>query len=600
MSPAALTLLATLPILVVAIFLVGLRWPASRAMPLSYVTAAGLSLLVWGVPFAQVAAASVNGLVIAARLLYIIFGAILLLNTLQESGALRTIRQGFTDISPDRRVQVIVIAWLFGSFIEGSAGFGTPAAVAVPLMVGLGFPAMAAVVAGMLIQCTPVSFGALGTPILVGVRDGLQNDAAVAEYAASLGFSSQGEAVPIGLLILIGFRVALLHAAAGTLIPLIVASTMTRFFGKQRSWAEGLRVWPFALFAALAMTIPYVIVAATLGPEFPSILGALIGLAIVVPVARRGWLLPQGVAWEFAPRDQWEPDWTGVLDLSRQDEPPTRIGLLMAWAPYLVLAALLLATRIPELGIRSLLTSPEVTVEVPNLFGTRIGIKEQWLYVPGTIFLVVSLLTFPVHRMRPGAYVKAWQTSARTMVRASVALIFTVPMAQVFINSADGAAGYAKMPFVLANGIASVAGELYPLFAPLVGGFGAFVAGSNTVSNMTFSLFQFRTGQLIGVDPGWMVALQAVGGAAGNIICVHNVVAASAVVGLNGREGAVIRRTLPVFFYYAILPGALGYAVVWSSSRGLVNAGTVLLGLILVGVLVMITRGLQHRGEPRP
>ncbi|MBX3437600.1 MAG: L-lactate permease, partial [Planctomycetaceae bacterium] len=173
MPPTLLGLLATLPIVVVAVLLVGLRWPASRAMPLSYLTAAGLAVLVWGISTTQVAAASLQGLIVAARLLYIVFGAILLLNTLRESGALGVIRRGFTEISPDRRVQVIIIAWLFGSFIEGAAGFGTPAAVAVPLLVGLGFPALAAVIAGMIIQSTPVSFGALGTPILVGIRDGL-------------------------------------------------------------------------------------------------------------------------------------------------------------------------------------------------------------------------------------------------------------------------------------------------------------------------------------------------------------------------------------------------------------------------------------------
>ena len=110
--------LALLPIAMVAVFLVGLRWPASRAMPLSYLSAALLALFVWQVPALQVAAASLKGLVITATLLFIIFGAILLLNTLQESGALATIRAGFMDISPDRRVQVIVIAWLFGSFLS--------------------------------------------------------------------------------------------------------------------------------------------------------------------------------------------------------------------------------------------------------------------------------------------------------------------------------------------------------------------------------------------------------------------------------------------------------------------------------------------------
>ena len=156
-------IVSLLPIIVVAVFLVGMRWPAAKAMPLSFVTAVVIALFYWQVAPLQVVAASINGLVITATLLYIIFGAILLLNTLHESGGLAAIRQGFTDITPDRRVQVIIIAWLFGSFIEGSAGFGTPAAVAVPLLVGLGFPAMAAVIAGMLIQSTPVSFGAAGT-----------------------------------------------------------------------------------------------------------------------------------------------------------------------------------------------------------------------------------------------------------------------------------------------------------------------------------------------------------------------------------------------------------------------------------------------------
>ena len=147
MGIEALAGLSLLPIAAVAWFLVILRWPASRAMPISYLVAAVLAFLVWKVPVVQIGAASVKGLVIAAELLYIIFGAILLLNTLEESGALRRIRRTFSDVTADRRIQVIIIAWLFGSFIEGSAGFGTPAAVAVPLLVGLGFPALAAVTA---------------------------------------------------------------------------------------------------------------------------------------------------------------------------------------------------------------------------------------------------------------------------------------------------------------------------------------------------------------------------------------------------------------------------------------------------------------------
>jgi lactate permease len=585
-------LLATLPIAVVGLFLVVLRWPASRAMPLSYVTAVVLALFVWKVPAIQVAVASLHGLILAGTILYIIFGAILLLNTLQESGALRAIRKGFTDISPDRRVQVIIIAWLFGSFIEGSAGFGTPAAVAVPLLVGLGFPAMAAVVAGMMIQSTPVSFGGLGTPILIGVSGGLANDPGVIDFAVAQGFASSGGTLPPAFLASIGAKVATLHAVAGTLIPLFVISFMTRFFGPNRSFADGLRMWPFAIFSALAMTLPYLAVAVFLGPEFPSLVGGLSGLAIVVTAARKGFLIPKGEPWDFAPRATWGADWNGTIELHQADSSEPTMSLLKAWLPYVIVAGLLVATRVPELRVKNLLESVQLLINwdavVPSSVAAdklmKITSKVQPLYLPGFIFIVASAITFALHRMSTAAYGRAWKSSGKTVVKASVALIFTVPMVQVFINSQNGTADYEKMPILLAEGVANLTGAAWPIFAPLIGGLGAFVAGSNTVSNMMFSLFQFNVGTRIGVSPDWIVALQAIGGAAGNTICVHNVVAASAVVGLIGKEGAVIRKTLCVFAYYALIPGCLGYAIVWTGSKGWFNAG----GILLVASLTLL------------
>jgi lactate permease len=547
-------LLSFLPILAVGVLLVGFRLPASRAMPVSYLVAAGLALFVWDVPGVQVAAASIKGLSLTLRLLFIIFGAILLLNTLKHSGALAVIRNGFTNISADRRVQVIIIAWLFGAFIEGAAGFGTPAAVTVPLMVGLGFPAMAAVVAGMIIQSTPVSFGAVGTPILVGVNKGLAGDESVQTAVREMGFGQWD-----GFLAFVGFKVALLHAIVGTLIPLLLVVVMTRFFGKNKSACEGLAVWPFALFASFALTVPYVLVAGFLGPEFPSLLGALIGLAIVVPVARRGWLVPKGEPWEFPPRAEWEAGWTGGVEIdlkSGQAGEPPKVGVFAAWLPYLLLAGLLVLTRIEALPLKAWLRSIQFKWDV---FGTGIFVDETPLYVPGTVFIVVSLIAVALHRMNGRGVGAAWGESLKTTAKASVALVFTVPMVQVFLNTDGGLVGYEKMPIALANGVAALAGGAYPLLAPALGGFGAFVAGSNTISNMMFSLFQFEVAVKIGIDATWMVALQAVGGAAGNVICVHNVVAASAVVGLSGREGDVIRKTLLVFVYYALAAGVIGF-----------------------------------------
>lgn len=596
MTDVPLALLSLLPIAAVALFLVGLRWPASRAMPVCYVVAVALALAVWQVPVVQVAAASIKGLVVAAELLYIIFGAILLLNTLRESGALQTIRRSFSDISADRRVQVIIVAWLFGSFIEGAAGFGTPAAVAVPLLVGLGFPGLAAVIAGMIIQSTPVSFGAVGTPILVGVATGLAGEGTIDTFATEAGFAS-GQS----LLGAIGLRVALLHAIAGTLIPLFVVSIMTGMFGERRSYSEGLRVWPFALFAACAMTVPYLLVAYWLGPEFPSLLGGLIGLAIVVPAAKAGWLVPPpSQAWDFAPSHTWPAAWTGArlsLSAAPSGRQPT---LAMAWLPYVIVALLLVLTRqrhpfafgsSPEAWVKS------VALPVRNILGTAISEVVWPLHLPGSVFLVASLAAFFLHRMSPGEYARAWKSSARTMLAASIALIFTVPMVQVFINSGGGLTGHAAMPIALAGGVKALVGEAWPLCATFIGGLGAAVAGSNTVSNMMFALFQYEVGVQIGVDPLWIVALQAVGGAAGNTICVHNVVAASAVVGLIGKEGLVIRKTLPVFGYYALLLGAIGYSIVWWHATGGLNLGTAIAAAILAASVFCL---LRLPAEPPP
>ncbi|MBW3628311.1 MAG: L-lactate permease [Gemmatimonadetes bacterium] len=574
-SLAVLSLLALAPLLFVGVLLVGFRWPAQWAMPVGYVVVVAIAMVAWGMDLTHVAAASIQGLILAVGLLYVIFGALLLLATLTASGAMRTIRAAFTRISPDRRVQAIIIGWLFGSFIEGASGFGTPAAVAAPLLLALGFPAMAAVMVGLVIQSTPVSFGALGTPMLVGVFGGLTGSVAVDDYLFTLG-----TALP-GYIDFIAVRVALLHAAAGTLIPLFVVCMLTGFFGRNRSFGEGLGVWKFALFSAFAMTVPYVTVAAVLGPEFPSLLGGLIGLAVVTFAAQRGFLLPTQ-RWEFAPRAEWEKDWMGNVDPA-EDLATARpeIGIVRAWTPYLLVASILVLTRVPQLPLQAFLSG--ISVSWSNIFGTGISGALQPLYLPGTVFLVTVLATYGIHRMTLPQISESWRVAATQTAGAGLALLYALPLVRVFINSGPdfNASGLSSMPIMLAQGAAALAGSSWPFFAPWIGALGAFIAGSNTVSNLTFALFQFATAQNIGASPAVIVAAQAVGGAAGNMIAVHNVVAAAATVGLLGQEGPLLRKTVIPMTYYCLLTGSLTF--IWVHGIGL-NLGTVALLALLGGV----------------
>ena len=548
-----LAALAAAPIVLAGILIVGFRLPARTAMPVTFVLTAVLAITVWGMPATAVAAATVQGLFVTFDILMIIFGAILLLNTLKYSGALGAIRHGFSAISPDRRIQVIIIGWMFGCFIEGASGFGTPAAIVAPLLVALGFPAIAAVMLGMMVQSTPVTFGAVGTPILVGVQNGL--DSPEVQNALDAGGIEL-----VDYLQHVTVSVVSLHAIAGTIMPLFMVVMMTRFFGPNRSWREGLAVLPFALFGGLAFTVPYYLTGILLGPEFPSILGALIGMAIVTSAARAGFLVPK-TAWDFAPPEDWPDDWSGRLriDLDSHAADREALPLWKAWLPYLLVAALLVLTRVRELPFGDWLKS--VRLSWSGIFDTGISAATTPLYLPASILIVVACLTVLLHRMPGSEFRRAFTESSRMLLGAGFVLIFTVPMVRIYINSGSGAE-LDSMPIVMAQWVSTNVGQVWPLFAPTIGALGAFIAGSNTVSNLMFVLFQFGVAQNLGVSTVIVVALQAVGAAAGNMIAIHNVVAASATVGLLNQEGRTLRRTLLPTLYYLTAVGLMGYIAV--------------------------------------
>jgi lactate permease len=516
-------------------------------MPLVYLASVGIALFAWDMSFNRVLASSLQGLVITLGLLWIIFGAILLLNTLKHSGAIMVIRAGFTTISPDRRIQAIIIAWLFGCFIEGASGFGTPAAIAAPLLVAIGFPAMAAVLMGMLVQSTPVSFGAVGTPIIVGVNTGLDTATIGAQLAAN---GSSWDAY----LQLITTQVASIHAIVGTFIPLIMVIMLVRFFGKDRSWRAVFEVLPFALFAGLSVTIPYVLTGIFLGPEFPALLGGLVGLAIVTTAARKGFLIPK-TTWDFADRKDWPQEWLGSIEMKLDELTARPMSSFRAWSPYLLVAVLLVVSRVfPE--VTALFKS--VSVSFGSLLGEAdIGAGIQPLYLPGGILVMVVLATFFLHRMKVKELGQAVKESGGVLLSAGFVLLFTVPMVRILINSGVNAADLPSMPILMARYVADAVGGIYPLVAPSIGALGAFLAGSNTVSNMMFSQFQFGVATNLGLSTALMVSIQAIGAAAGNMVAIHNVVAASATVGLLGREGATLRRTVWPTLYYVLMTGII-------------------------------------------
>lgn len=551
-------LLALLPIVLSGILLIGLQWSAKKTMPIVLAVTAAIALFIWDMTFNRVFSSILEGSVITVSVLWIVFGAIFLLNTLKHTGAIAVIRAGFINVSPDRRVQAIIIAWCFGTFLEGASGFGTPAAIAAPLMMAIGFPALGAVLMGMMIQSTPVSFGAVGTPIVIGVNKGLDTT------AISVQLAQQGLAWE-DFLQLITSQVAMIHGVIGTFMPLLMVMMLTRFFGKNKSWKEGLAIWPFAIFAGLAFTIPYTLTGVFLGPEFPALIGGLVSIAIVINAAKRGFLVPK-TTWDFEPQKNWPSEWMGKLVISKEDiavplENKT-MSAVMAWFPYLLVALLLVCSRV-FVEFKTLLTS--ATLDFTSILGEAdISASFSPLYLPGGLLLISALVAAFAQTNKPTkALSDAFGESSKTVLSAGFVLIFTIPMVRIFINSGVNLTDVASMPVASAELFAGTFGNAFPLVSATIGALGAFIAGSNTVSNMMFSQFQYEAAMSLHISPSLIIAAQAVGAAAGNMIAIHNVVAASATVGLLGMEGATLRRTILPTLYYVLFCGIIVMAAIY-------------------------------------
>lgn len=565
MSVGILALLAVVPILVALILMVGLRWPSTRAMPLAFITSVILAMLVWKLSALQVGALFIQGTINAIGVLIIVFGAILIYYTLTYSGAMETIQAGMTKVSPDRRVQAIVIGYMFGAFIEGAAGFGTPAALAAPLLLGLGFPPLCAAVMCLVFNSFPVTFGAVGTPVIMGFAS-LKEIGITAMAKAGLAPApipgTEVDGTPFFKLI--GETVTLMHGPMAFILPIFMLGFMTRFFGRNKSWKEGFAAWSYCILAGVCFAVPYFLVAWLAGPEVPSLIGGAMGLGLLVWLTKMGVCVPKG-NWQFAPQAEWKPSWTGSIKASDVTEYKEHMSQLMAWMPYILCGLILVVTRVPYFGLKQHMVGA-VTLPWKDILGVKgVSASIDLLWLPGTIpFILVALITIALHGMSGAKVAGAWKTTCNKMVAPTIALIAAVSMVSIFKGSgmttevlADGST-MPSMPLAMATICAAATGQAWPALASYIGGLGAFITGSNTVSDMLFANFQWDVAQQLGYNVKQsiaVVAAQGAGGAMGNMICIHNIVAACAVLGMIGREGDILKQTIWPFLLYSIPVG---------------------------------------------
>ena len=530
-------LLALLPLAAALILMIGFKFSSGKALGISLVITCVLVLTVWKMDVTSVAGYLLYGALKALDLLLIIGGAILLLNTLRRTGIMDVINSGFRRISPDPRIQAIIIAYLFGAFIEGAAGYGTPAALAAPLLVGLGFPPVAACAVALISNSTPVPFAAVGTPTLMNMTT--LSAAITAEGGAVEEFTRQ-----------VTHKTCLYLGLAGIIIPLVLVVFLVLFFGKERKITYIIEMIPFSLAAALSFLVPYYLLGTYLGPEFASILGSVAGLVITVGLARKRILVPKHV-WEFAEANSAAAEQTSV-DSDKLAAPISFGSVAKAWMPYALIAIILLATRIPVFGLKGWLNS--ISIHIPSILGnTSLSYDLALAYNPGLIpFMLVSLILIWIKRksLTKKEVKLIFSKTGKQLLTISIALFCGIGMVQIMIGSGANHSGIDSMLNLISTGITSTAGKYFPIISPLLGVFGAFVSGSCTVSGILFGPLQFKTANLLGLNEASIIALQMAGGAIGNMICIHNVIAVASTTNALGNEGKIISRNLlPCLLY---------------------------------------------------
>ncbi|MCI8478128.1 MAG: L-lactate permease [Oscillospiraceae bacterium] len=539
-------LIAFIPIIVTIVLMIAFNWPAKRALPVAWVLACVIAFAVWKMALMDMVAFTLTGFLSALETLIIVFGAILIMNTLSRSGAMSAINGLFKGVTKDSRILGIIIGFVFGAFIEGAAGFGTPAALAAPLLISVGFPPLAAAILALIYNSTPVCFGAVGTPTNTAfstVRDAVE---------AGGGNPDMWKAA-LTLWTAIG-------QAAGAFVILIVGQcVLVKLFGKNKSFKDVIPVIPFCIFVAACFDVIYLLIAAFIGPELVSLVAALCTLLISITAAKAGFLQPKEI-WTFEGKDKWDRSWLSTTEVP---EPKTSdMPLIKAFTPYGIIIAILVITRVCQnvgMGWADAMKNFKMGTGSNGLI-----LGQDWNYAilwsPGVVFIVVALLTIVIHGMKGEDVAGAWKDTGKQVSGAAIALLFGVAMVNIFRYtnfSSDAMDG--SMLLIMARGLAALAGKAYVVVAPLIGVLGAFMSGSNTVANTLFSGLQFETATLLGLPQVLIVALGSQGGAIGNMVCVNNVVSACATTGTIGNEGKVIRtNAVPCVIYCLVVILVLG------------------------------------------
>ncbi|WP_261858812.1 L-lactate permease [Photobacterium sanguinicancri] len=538
--------------------------PSHIALPITALMVGLLQLFYFNTDFTLISANIIAGILSAITPISIVAGAILLNRMIYLSGSEDIIRRWLEGISKNQVAQLMIIGWAFAFMIEGASGFGTPAAIAAPILVGLGFNPLKVAMLALVMNSVPVSFGAVGTPTWFGFSNLGLDDATLLET---------------------GKITALIHFVAAFIIPPMALRFIV-------SWSEIRKNYLFVLISTLSCTVPYFLLAQW-NYEFPALVGGAIGLIASVLVARFGLglateqqtvtktamageaaTLGENVAMNMASSTQNSVK-SGSSKKDQPVESVSSVQIFKAMTPTILLIVILIVTRIKQFGIKSLLTdgtelftvsfgplgdfslSKALIIKLSHILGTDVTWAYKTLYVPALIpFLLVVLISIPLFKLQGSIVKQMFSETASRIKMPFIALVGALIMVKLMMTGGEN-----SPIMTTGQAFSDLMGTSWQYVAAYLGALGAFFSGSATVSNLTFGAIQQTIAMNVGLPQTTILALQSVGGAMGNMVCINNIIAVSTILGIANKEGYIIKRTVIPMIAYGIVAAIMSTVV---------------------------------------
>src|ERR671910_82122 len=487
-SLALSTLVAAIPIAVLFVLLAGFRVAAHWSSLASLALALLIAVAVYGMPVSLALNSTLAGVAFGLfPIVWIVINAIFVYNVIVDAGYFDVVRNSLASLSNDRRIQVVIIAFILGALLEATAGFGTPVAITAAIMAGLGFEALYAAALALLANTAPVAFGGFAIPIITG--------ASVAQIDTMALSQMVGRQTPLLALIVPGFLVTVM---AG--------------------WRRMLEVWPVIVVSGVSFAGAQFVVSNFIGPELADLLAAIVGVVAVVALL---------AVW--SPREEWHFSNEPPAEERESYERPPLGATFLAWSPFIIIIVVFLLSQIGPInntlkGVESAINFPTAA---PNEQGT---IAVGWPGLDGQV------TRQPPAVAEPGPALRIYGQTLNQLKWAILTIAAILGLAYLF--------NYSGLTYTLGLAFAAT-GILFPFFASFIGWLGVALTGSDTSSNALFANLQKTTATQLGLSPILAVGANSSGGVLGKMISPQNLAVGTSSTGLQGREGDLFRLVLP-------------------------------------------------------